>query len=301
MKRFLLACLLLLAASPVFAQTVVSFSSPAGEYVGQGQTRSFTPTNSEMGFSTTGRAIHIRIKGNDDSYWNFDMVAPVGEMLVPREYFGAQRAYMQTGRAPALDFSGGGHGCNKISGSFAIRQIKFDSLGNLSRLEATATQYCDKNPYPLAVNVLYRASPYMFGMDSAVGHWVGQGIKKNYYNDWSLMWLTATERNMITYSVSGLNDDWTVQIATPLGQSRFVKGTFKASGGLITSVNGDVSITGGGHSCNTRSGVVTILEVIYSPAGDRIDKFYADFTHYCDSATWSGPPLKGRIRYVRGI
>lgn len=300
MKRFLLACLLLLVAAPAFAQTSLSFSSAPGEYVGKGMTKAYSPSNAAMSFAATRKAIRVHVEGHDGTWWDLTLVAPVTEDLMPREYFRVERSAFVTGRAPGLDFSGWGSGCNRVSGSFAIRQIMFDAAGQLSRLEATAIQYCDSNPNPLAIEVRYRSSPHMFGVDSAAGHWVGQGMKKSYYNDRSLMRLSASEANMITYDVSGLENNWTVQIGTPKGQARFSKGTFNT--GLSTSTQGILVVTADGHACGlANSGVVNVLEVIYSPAGDRFDKFYADFTHYCDSSTRTGPPLKGRIRYVRGI
>jgi hypothetical protein len=296
MKRFLFACLLMLGASPAFAQTVLSYSSSPGDWVGQGEAKSYTTTNSLMGFSATRSAIRVSIDGNDGSWWNLAMIAPVGEELMPGKYTDAERAPFVNGRAPGLEFTGTGRGCNQVWGEFTIRQIKFDTAGNLTRLEGTALQYCDGGP-PLALEVRYRASYYMFGVDSPKAHWVGQGIKQSYYNDSSIFQGNSGSPNQFSFSASGLRTYWTAWIALPPGQTRFTKGSFQTrrfAGGAFGQL--DVSSTGRG--CNEALGTVNVLEVVYGP-NDRIDKFYADFTHYCES-TASGA-MKGRIRWVRGI
>lgn len=297
MKRFLLACVLMLAAVPAFAQTVVSFSSQPGDWVGGGKTMAFSSANATLRFSGTRSAVHASISDNSGNYWNLDLVAPVGEELTTREYFYAERAPFVTGRSPGLEFTGAGRGCNKIAGSFSIRQIKFDNMGNLTRLEAVALQSCDGGPL-LAIEARYRASYYMFGVDSAATHYVGYGRKMSYYNDTSTFGVsTPWSTPMVDYRASGMGDDWWVRIGVPAGATRFTKGTFYTLR-FASGTMGMLDVSSNGRGCNQASGVVNVLEVVYGVHG--IEKFYADFTHYCESTTRSGPALKGRIRYVWG-
>jgi hypothetical protein len=304
MKRFFLACLLLLAAVPAFAQTVLTYSSAPGEFIGRGETRTFTTANYKMAFEGTRSAIHVIIQATD-SYkrWDLELVAPLGEELSPGEYFLAEAASSATGRAPGLDFSGDSRGCNLVSGMFTIRQIKFDAYGRLSRLEATALQYCDPhlNPNPLAIEVRYRASYYMFGVDSAAEHLVGLGSHISYYNDTSVLSAKTNSYNAASIQLlaSGMGDEWMVMIVAPPDQLRFTKGTFYTQA-YPDGTFGKMLVQRTGRGCNPQSGVVNIIEVVYGP-GDVFEKFYADFTHYCDSTSRLGPALKGRIRYVRGI
>lgn len=141
MKRFLLACLLMLASTSAFAQTALSFSSTPGDWVGGGTTKSYSPSNAAMTFHGTRSAIHLWVVGNDGKSWTLDLAAPVQRVLEPGEYFYAERAVDVTGRSPGLDFSGDGRGCSFVQGYFAIRQIQFDSQGKVNRLEAKAVQY----------------------------------------------------------------------------------------------------------------------------------------------------------------
>lgn len=298
MKRFIFACLMFLGAAPAFAQTVVTYSSTPGDWVGAGATKSYTTSNAALTFSATRAAIRVRVNGQDGKWWDMSMVAPIGEELMPGQYTGAERAPFVEGRAPGLEFTGDGRGCNELSGQFNIRQIKFDSAGALTRLEATAIQYCDGSKAPLAIEVRYRASYYMFGVDSPATHWVGAGRKQSHYNDTSVF--TGSNEyspGTFQYHVSGLRTYWDATISVPAGQTRFTKGSFQARR-FAEGAFGRLDVYTTGRGCNQVEGTVNVLEVVYGP-NDRIDKFYADFTHYCES-TASGP-MKGRIRWVRGI
>jgi hypothetical protein len=280
----------------------LSYSSAPGEFIGGGQTRSFTTANYDMAFGGTRNAVNVMIYVPSDHSrsWGLHLIAPLGEELAPGEYFLTERASFVTGRAPGLEFWGDGRGCNTVSGMFTIRQIKFDAYGKLSRLEATAMQYCDDNPNPLAIEVRYRASYYMFGVDSAPLHYVGQGSHISYYNDTSIL---STKTNFynaasIQFEASGMGDKWMVMVVAPTDTLRFTKGTFYTQA-VPDETFGRMLVSRNSRGCNMQSGVVNIIEVVYGP-GDVFEKFYADFTHYCNDTSRQGPALTGRIRYVRG-
>ena len=55
-------------------------------------------------------------------WWHIDLAAPRGETLRPGVYHDAERAAFRTGRAPGLDVSGDGRGCNEVYGEFAVDQ-----------------------------------------------------------------------------------------------------------------------------------------------------------------------------------
>jgi hypothetical protein len=300
MIRIALTFLLLIAGAPALAQTSLSFSSPAGEYVGGGQTKTFSPANSTIQVEASRSAIHMNASAGGTS-WDLELTAPVGKEFKPGQYFYAERPAALTGRSPGLSFYGDARGCNLVFGKFTIRQIKFSSTGKLTRFEATAVQYCDDNPKPLAVEARYGAGPYMFGWDSAAGDYVGGGLKPSFYNDTSVFYLNYNYQNLgkVTFHGSGQRHWWDVDIAAPQGRTQFSKGLFYTRR-FAEGVYGQLAVGIDSRGCNVSSGTVNVLEVVYG-AGGVIDKFYADFTQYCESTTRSGPPLKGRIRYVRGI
>jgi hypothetical protein len=110
------------------------------------------PSQAEL-HEADGRALHrasdssISIQGTSayltvvvergGERWSLDLAAPRGEALHLRSYFDAERASFRTGRAPGLDVSGSGRGCNEGWGTFSIRQISTDSSGGVTMLEAT--------------------------------------------------------------------------------------------------------------------------------------------------------------------
>lgn len=303
MKGFLTTCLLLLATGPALAQqTVVSFSSGGmDDWVGQGQTKAYTPVNGYIVVAGTrgSGAVSVQVSGNDGKWWDLHLKAPIGEQLVPREYFFAERAVFTTGRSPGLDFSGDGRGCNEIYGSFAIRQIAYDSAGNISMLEASALQYCETPATsPLALVVRWRAPYKSFTVASESSkEWVGQGIKKKYFNDTSTLGISTGAIDYFHFVVSGMRDHWMVTLSPPLGQTYFKKGTYYTLRSRAGTLAG-MDISANSRGCNQSSGRLDIIDIAYRADG-TVSRLYADFSFYCESTTRSGPVLKGNIRYSK--
>jgi len=129
--------------------TVTSFSfvSAPGDFVGAGQTVSYTGADGQLGGGgTAGRVIFSAIVGGVQ--WVVNLAAPLGSQLVPGTYDNAVRVVNQTGTQPGIDVYGDGRGCNNDFGSFAIRAISADSHGVVDVLDATFTQHCESLDAP---------------------------------------------------------------------------------------------------------------------------------------------------------
>ena len=133
------------AAVPV--ATVFSYTSEPGDYVGDGGSNSFTPENTTISISGKANSVTISVSSGA-GWWNIILAAPVGEELRPSVYYNGERASFKTGRAPGLDISGNGRGCNEIWGLFSINQIAVNALGNVTMLDASFTQHCDSSTAP---------------------------------------------------------------------------------------------------------------------------------------------------------
>lgn len=126
------------------AQTFLSYTSQPGDYIGQGQSRTFTPTDS--GFSSMisqdNREIAVSVLPSG-SFWYLHLAAPEGQKLLPGVYEGATRWPFQAPPTPGLDFSGDGRGCNTSTGRFEVLEAVYAPFGYVERFHATFEQHCE--------------------------------------------------------------------------------------------------------------------------------------------------------------
>ncbi|MGB4069878.1 MAG: DUF6299 family protein [Nitrospira sp.] len=126
------------------AQTFLSYTSQPGDYIGQGQSRIFTPADS--GFSSMvsqdNREIAVSVLPSG-SFWHLHLAAPEGQTLLPGIYEGATRWPFQAPPTPGLDFSGDGRGCNTSTGKFEVLEAVYAPFGYVERFHATFEQHCE--------------------------------------------------------------------------------------------------------------------------------------------------------------
>lgn len=131
------------ASAPALAQTAsLSYVSETGDYIGQGQSLSFSSGITATG-STDGRVVKVSV--NTPEHWYYlDLAAPVGQTLVAGGvYEGAQRYPFQAADRPGLSFSGDGRGCNQLTGRFEVTEVKISAHGYVERLRANFEQHCE--------------------------------------------------------------------------------------------------------------------------------------------------------------
>jgi hypothetical protein len=131
------------AASGQPLEATVSFVSDPGDYIGDGQTRSFTlDTASIMTQSgQDGGSFRVSVFPFAGGWWYFNLYAPVGTQLVPGPYEGATR-FNQIG-TPGLDVFGDGRGCNAVTGRFDVFEAVFGPNGYIERFHAQFEQHCE--------------------------------------------------------------------------------------------------------------------------------------------------------------
>ena len=136
-------------AVPTYAQTTaLFFDSQPGDYIGQGQRTTWTP--SELTFSAGGSSpSYVRIQADNFGVpgavtlsWRIDLRAPEGAVLAPGMYERAARAPFRPALLAGIDVGGNGRGCNTISGRFVIHEIAF-SGATLTALAADFEQHCE--------------------------------------------------------------------------------------------------------------------------------------------------------------
>jgi hypothetical protein len=285
--------LLLAGAIPALgAQTEYRYTSQPGDYIGGGTSNSYTPANATI--TIRGAADYLTISVTTSTeFWYIDLAAPAGELLHPGTYYNAERAPFRTGRAPGLDVSGDGRGCNEVWGTFAINQIQTNAAGDVIVLDATFTQQCESSTAPLLQGVVkFKARPLSYSFKSDQGDFIGQGEAKKYEGATSLFSLSGTNTS-ISYSVSGLRDMWGIGIAPPTGKQLAV-GTYDTSD-IPDSTHAGLNVSGDGRGCGSSVGTLTINGISFNGAGN-VTRLNANFVQHCEEAT---PALHGTIHHYQ--
>ena len=137
------------------SRSTFEFSSDAGDFIGQGVTKTFDQSNA--GFTDITRAMQfpsvaVRIDtpesaaGKAQGWWVV-FAPPAGRTLGPGTYADAKHAGFN-GQAPGIDIHGEGRDCADISGTFTIARIVLDANGNLRAMEATFVERCNSYDGP---------------------------------------------------------------------------------------------------------------------------------------------------------
>ncbi|MBB4732448.1 hypothetical protein [Xanthomonas arboricola] len=273
------------------AASIFSYSSNAGDYIGQGKSAVLTDANAAFGLRGTKDRITFTVDATSGESWFIRISAPIGGVLAPGIYASAERSSFKTGRSTGLDASSTGRGCNEVWGKFTIRQISFDAAGNVDKLEATFLQRCEQSKAPALAGVIsYNAPPLSLKLTSGSDDYVGRGVGKMYYNDTSIFVLDG-DASYLRYLASGLRDDWSASIVAPVGKT-LVPGRYSTRR-FADSTHAGLDFSGNGRGCNENRGTLNV-RAIEKDAQANVVKLYADFEQYCDNRT---TPLRGTIHF----
>ena len=200
------------------AVTKYSFTSQAGDYIGQGASATYTSSRSTI--SVYGDAGYVRFRASTaDESWDVVLAAPAGEQLHPGVHRNAERAPVRTGRSPGLEVSGDGRRCNEVYGQFSVNQIETNVSGAITVLDATYTQHCENADAPALKGVLkYRAYPLSYAYTSDAGDYIGQGRSQTHQGATSTFALRGYGDG-VQYDVSGERKYWTALLTPPTANS----------------------------------------------------------------------------------
>jgi hypothetical protein len=134
------------AASPASAQvTSLYMQSEVGDYIGQGQTYSFTPADGTFtAYRNYDGGVSLGFAGwSYGSWWYLDFAAPNAAPLAPGPYAGATRFPFQLSGVPGLSIYGDGRGCNELTGSFEVKEVTYGVGDEVLAFRATFEQHCE--------------------------------------------------------------------------------------------------------------------------------------------------------------
>lgn len=127
-----------------------TFVSGDGDYLGQGQSTSFSIASPQLASAPQGVLEPNRWNiSNTPGGTNFNVdVSGVNNAPLALGTY-ANSARFASASSSGLDVFGEGRGCNAESGTFTIYDIGYDTLGSLSSFAMEFTDYCDTSQAPL--------------------------------------------------------------------------------------------------------------------------------------------------------
>jgi VCBS repeat-containing protein len=141
--------------------TSVSMVSQPGDYIGNGRTYAFTPSNSTItGSVTTGggtfaNTVTIEVRASTLP-WIFQFQAPNRARLTPGTYNSVSWPY-ETGSQAGLGVGGDGRGASGYTGHFTVTQAVYDPSGNIISFAASFVQHGASPSPSLSGTVAYQA------------------------------------------------------------------------------------------------------------------------------------------------
>lgn len=271
-------------------RTMLSFTSPSGDPLAQGQSHHFTRADGTFAIGIDidrpSPSVQVDFEAPGES-WRLAIAAPPGQKLHPGVFTHAQT--QQFGREPGLDFSGNARTCNQTYGSFRLNQVGFDAHGNPAMVDVSFSQRCESPDAPaLTGRLLYDALPLSLAVDSSPGDWIGQGLRHTFHNDTAVFTYVHRAGGFIV-DVSGDQTAFGIEVDPPVGQ-RLAVGTYQAAE-RATKKHAGLYVTAPGRGCDGTNSEFTITNIAY--VGTRVSNVSFTFTQHCDG----GPPLKGTMRY----
>ncbi len=131
------------ASAATATESSVTMYSDPGDYIGGGRARTWYPGNGLVRLSGSRRGFSVGASGGTaGGGFEFEFAPPAGEKLGTGLYTGAQRAVFRDEGQPGIDISGDGRGCNEITGSFDIKELR-QRDGVITRLWLTYEQHCE--------------------------------------------------------------------------------------------------------------------------------------------------------------
>lgn len=294
----------------------IKLVSDAGDYIGRGQTFSYSNSNAVISVNTDEG--HLRVGVSGDQWWHADFQLPQGfTQLEPGTYTQLSRYPFHVPATGGLDWSGDGRGCNTLTGEMTIKKATYVS-GALSAVELSFEQHCEGanpalrgeikwyardtstpagpvNPIPSNlwqpdISNLPTEGNYFY-LESQPGDYIGGGSNDlvSAPNDTINVRL---QNNLVTFSGGG----WTGDFKAMNSASRLEEGYYSDLHRFPFNnpTKGGLSWSGNGRGCNQLDGWFVVDHVEYD--ADALASIDIRFEQACEGFM---PPLHGRIHWHR--
>jgi hypothetical protein len=295
----------------------VYLQSDPGDFIGAGQTFTYTPANASLPIIASGGHFGVSVIG--DQHWSGDFQAMnTLSQLQPGYYAGLGRYPFQDPTRGSLNWSGEARGCNTVQGWFVVDNVVYVS-GILTAIDLRFEQHCegatpalhgaihwtfgDTTTPPGPVNpppaVLWQPAPgstpttgnFVY-LQSDPGDFVGQGQTYTYTQANAILAVTASGGHLAV-SING-DTFWFGNFQTMNFLSQLQLGYYPdlERYPFNNPVKGGLDWSGGG-GCNTLQGWFVVDNVTY--VGSTLTSIDLRFEQHCEGAA---PALHGAIHWT---
>jgi hypothetical protein len=159
-----------LEGSGIRGVTAFDLTSDPGDYIGQGLTYHYVPTNASLAGGGGRTLAWVGVSGNNGDWWGGVFQAPTGDILAPGSTYPNATRYPFNNGGAGLDWSGNGRGCNTLTGWFAVDEIAFTEREEVRYLRIRFEQHCESADPALHGTLSYRVPSGDQTAPNAVGN-----------------------------------------------------------------------------------------------------------------------------------
>jgi len=123
--------------------TEFSYVSDEGDYIGQGETRSYDLSNADFHVTGSHHGVSAEIFTDAGDNWHASFYPSTGDILAPGFRFPSAGRAAFSGGTAGLDVSGAGRGCNTLEGEFTVHALRVNDFGELLEFHASFEQHCE--------------------------------------------------------------------------------------------------------------------------------------------------------------
>jgi len=132
------------AANAATDTSFLAFTSDPEDWVGQGESRTFTSTDGTLWFAMVDAStLVMTFDGYDGSKADLHLRAPSGQPLVAGPYENATRFQSGDPSLPQLTFDYNHRGCSIITGRFDVLEATYGPYNYIHTFHATFEQHCE--------------------------------------------------------------------------------------------------------------------------------------------------------------
>jgi hypothetical protein len=295
----------------------VFLQSDAGDYIGQGATRTYTQANASLTTSASNGLFHIGVSGYQGWSGDFKAMSELTQ-LQPGYYANLARFPFHNPTQGGLNWSGDGRGCNALSGWFVVDSVSYVA-GTLASIELRFEQHCEGavpalrgkirwsssdttapsgpvNPPPAdlwqPIAGATPASGNYVVLQSDSGDYIGAGATSTYTQGNAVLAVTVNG-GRASVTVNGAQY-WSGDFQAMNTLAQLQPGYY---GGLTrypfhNPTVGGLNWSGNGRGCNTLTGWFVIDSITYT--GGALSAIELRFEQHCEGAA---PALRGKIRW----
>ncbi|HLP97099.1 MAG TPA: hypothetical protein VK149_01505 [Sideroxyarcus sp.] len=148
----------------------VRFQSDAGDYIGQGNTYTYTSDSTTIEVAGIGNLISVTIRGEKDWHGDFQVKNSMSK-VEPGSYPNLQRYPFNEPAQGGLTWHGAGRGCNTLVGSFTVGKVTYIN-STLASIDFSFEQHCEGSTPALHGEVHWVGDPATLPVgETPVGAW----------------------------------------------------------------------------------------------------------------------------------